>query len=175
MKRILVLLLVAVAVVGITANCNKVNALRNKHNRFDGVPVEVDTISKFSQELGHFIDSICPTLNGTLIIARHDTILVERAMGYLQLFREATGYDTITYEQLGGLRKQDVNKVTEEAVRRVQASSAQAKQIQAQIKQDKAINNNLAKFLEFLLKNIKTDELMTSVYNTFFKVSDPKT
>ena len=71
--------------------------------------------------------------------------------------------------------RQDVNKVTEEAVRRVQASSAQAKQIQAQIKQDKAINNNLAKFLEFLLKNIKTDELMTSVYNTFFKVSDPKT
>jgi hypothetical protein len=65
--------------------------------------------------------------------------------------------------------------VTEEAVRRVQASSAQAKQIQAQIKQDKAINNNLAKFLEFLLKNIKTDEVMTSVYNTFFKVSDPKT
>ena len=71
--------------------------------------------------------------------------------------------------------RQDVNKVTEEAVRRVQASSAQAKQIQAQIKQDKAINNNLAKFLEFLLKNIKTDKLMTSVYNTFFKVSDPKT
>ena len=71
--------------------------------------------------------------------------------------------------------RQDVNKVTEEAVRRVQASSAQAKQIQAQIKQDKAINNNLAKFLEFLLKNIKTDELITSVYNTFFKVSDPKT
>lgn len=116
MKRILVLLLVAVAVVGITANCNKVNALRNKHNRFDSVPVEVDTISKFSQELGHFIDSICPTLNGTLIIARHDTILVERAMGYLQLFREATGYDTITYEQLGGLRKQDVNKVTMESL-----------------------------------------------------------
>ena len=53
--------------------------------------------------------------------------------------------------------RQDVNQVTEEAVKRVQASSAQAKQIQAQIKQDKAINNNLAKFLEVLLKNIKSD------------------
>ncbi len=71
--------------------------------------------------------------------------------------------------------RQDVNKVDEEAVKRVQASTAQARQIQAQIKQDKAANNNLAKFLEFLLKNLKTDELMTAVYNTFFKVVDPKT
>jgi hypothetical protein len=68
-----------------------------------------------------------------------------------------------------------VNQVTEEAVKRVQAGSAQAKQIQAQIKQDKAANNDLAKFLEFLLQNIKTDELITAVYNTFFKVTDPKT
>ena len=71
--------------------------------------------------------------------------------------------------------RQDVNQVTEEAVKRVQAGSAQAKQIQAQIKQDKATNNDLAKFLEFLLQNIKTDELITAVYNTFFKVTDPKT
>lgn len=71
--------------------------------------------------------------------------------------------------------RQDVNQVTEEAVRRVQAGSAQAKQIQAQIKQDKAINNDLAKFLEFLLKTLKTEELITAVYNTFFKVTDPKT
>ena len=71
--------------------------------------------------------------------------------------------------------RQNVNQVTEEAVRRVQAGSAQAKQIQAQIKQDKAINNNLAKFLEFLLKTIKTEDLVTAVYNTFFKVTDTKT
>lgn len=71
--------------------------------------------------------------------------------------------------------RQNVNQVTEEAVRRVQASSAQAKQIQAQIKQDKAINNNLAKFLEFLLKSITSEELITAIYNTFFKVTDTKT
>ena len=71
--------------------------------------------------------------------------------------------------------RQDVNKVTEEAVKRVQSGAAQAKQIQAQIKQDKATNNNFAKFLEFLLKNIQSEELMTAVYNTFFKVTDPKT
>ena len=71
--------------------------------------------------------------------------------------------------------RQDVNKVTEEAVKRVQASTAQARQIQAQIKQDKIINNDLAKFLEYLLKIIKTDELMSAVYNTFFKVTDPRT
>ncbi len=71
--------------------------------------------------------------------------------------------------------RQNVDQVTEEAVKRVQASSAQARQIQAQIKQDKAVNNNLANFLEFLLKNIKSDDLMAAVYNTFFKVTDPKT
>lgn len=71
--------------------------------------------------------------------------------------------------------RQDVNQVTEEAVRRVQAGSAQAKQIQAQIKQDKAMNNDLAKFLEFLLRTLKTEELITAVYNTFFKVTDTKT
>lgn len=71
--------------------------------------------------------------------------------------------------------RQNVNQVTEEAVKRVQASSAQAKQIQAQIKQDKAINNNLAKFLEYLLKNISSEDLITAIYNTFFKVTDTKT
>mgnify|MGYP006988838942 CR=1 FL=1 len=71
--------------------------------------------------------------------------------------------------------RQNVDQVTEEAVKRVQASSAQARQIQVQIKQDKAVNNNLANFLEFLLKNIKSDDLMAAVYNTFFKVTDPKT
>lgn len=71
--------------------------------------------------------------------------------------------------------RQNVNQVTEEAVKRVQASSAQAKQIQAKIKEDKTVNNNLAKFLEFLLKNIKTEELISAIYNTFFKVTDPKT
>ena len=71
--------------------------------------------------------------------------------------------------------RQDVNQVTEEAVKRVQASSAQAKQIQAQIKQDKAINNKFAKFLEFLLKTIQWEDLISSIYNTFFKVIDPKT
>jgi len=71
--------------------------------------------------------------------------------------------------------RQNVNQVTEEAVKRVQAGSAQAKQIQAQIKQDKAINNNLAKFLEFLLKNIASEELISAIYNTFFKVTDSKT
>lgn len=71
--------------------------------------------------------------------------------------------------------RQDVNQVTEEAVKRVQASSAQAKQIQAQIKQDKAMNNDLAKFLELILKTIKNEGLITAVYNTFFKVTDPRT
>lgn len=71
--------------------------------------------------------------------------------------------------------RQDVNKVTEEDVKRVQASSAQAKKIQTQIKQDKITNNNFARFLQFLLQNIKEEELFDSIFNTFFKVTNPKT
>jgi len=71
--------------------------------------------------------------------------------------------------------RQDVNKVTEQDVKRVQASSAQAKQIQAQIKQDKIVNNNLAKFLEFLLREITWEELVSCIYNAFFIVTNPKT
>lgn len=71
--------------------------------------------------------------------------------------------------------RQDVNKVTEEAVKRVQSGAAQAKQIQAQIKKDKAINNNIAGFLQVLLKQIKNEDLVTYIYKTFFIVTNPKT
>ena len=71
--------------------------------------------------------------------------------------------------------RQDVNKVTEEAVKRVQSGAAQAKQIQAQIKKDKAINNNIAGFLQVLLKQIKNEDLLTCLYKTFFIVTNPKT
>lgn len=71
--------------------------------------------------------------------------------------------------------RQDVNKVTEEAVKRVQSGAAQAKQIQAQIKKDRAINNNIAGFLQVLLKQIKNEDLVTYLYKTFFIVTNPKT
>lgn len=69
----------------------------------------------------------------------------------------------------------DVNKVTEEDVKRAQENAKQARQIHAQIKQDKILNNNIAQFLQFLLKNIKKEELFTAIYDTFFKVTNPKT
>lgn len=71
--------------------------------------------------------------------------------------------------------RQDVNKVTEEAVKRVQSGAAQAKQIQAQIKKDRAINNNIAGFLQVLLKQIKNEDLVTCLYKTFFIVTNSKT
>jgi len=113
MKRLLVFVYIAFFLSLLTVNCSKANAFRN---RLDNVPVQADTTLPFVRELGHFIDSTCDRLNGTLIIARHDTILVQRAKGYLQLFREATGYDTITFNDLARLRKQDVNQVTSESL-----------------------------------------------------------
>jgi len=71
--------------------------------------------------------------------------------------------------------RQDVSKVSEQDVKRAQWDSAKAKQVQDQIKKSKATNNNIAKFLSFLLKNIKNEELISAVYSTFFKVVDPRT
>lgn len=68
-----------------------------------------------------------------------------------------------------------VNKVTEEAVRRVQDNQKKAQQIAKQIKDEKDINNNLAKFLSFILKEVKNDDIIKSVYNVFFKIKNPKT
>jgi len=68
-----------------------------------------------------------------------------------------------------------VNKVTEEAVRRVQDNQRKAKQVQQQIKQDKDNNEKLAHFLIFLLQNITNEKLITTLYETFFKTKHPKT
>ncbi len=71
--------------------------------------------------------------------------------------------------------RQDISKVTEQDIKRVQWDSAKAKQVQDEIKKTKATNNNIAKFLSFLLKNIKNEELISAIYDTFFKVVDTRT
>lgn len=68
----------------------------------------------------------------------------------------------------------DVNQVSEEAVQRVQTQAKQAKQVAQQIKKDKAINHHLAQFLAFLIKEIKNENLITAITNTFFKTTNPK-
>lgn len=76
---------------------------------------------------------------------------------------------------VGGQVRADVNKVTEEAFRRVQDNQKKAQQIAKQIKDEKDINNNLAKFLSFILKEVKNDSIIKSVYDVFFKIKNPKT
>ena len=125
MKKIIVFCCLATAVFFSVTQCSHAKASdKEKHVRDTTkkqsvelyADLKIDTTCALAQALGHWIDSACQKLNGTVIIARHDTILVERACGYLQLFRETTGYDTITYEQLGGLRKSDDNKMTMETL-----------------------------------------------------------
>ena len=70
--------------------------------------------------------------------------------------------------------REDNNKVTEEAVQRVQAQSKQAKQIAQQIKKDKAINNQLARFLTMLMQKIENEELIKAIVSAFFKTTDQR-
>ncbi len=71
--------------------------------------------------------------------------------------------------------REDTNKVTEEAVRKVQDDQKKAQQVGQDIKNDKTTNNKLAKFLTFLLKDIKSDHLIKQIYQVFFKTRHEET
>ena len=81
----------------------------------------------------------------------------------------------IGMEDIGWGVREDVNKVTEEAVRRVQDNQKKAQQIGQQIKKDKDINERFAQFLTFLLKKVNNEKLIKTLYDVFFKTKHPKT
>jgi len=60
-------------------------------------------------------------------------------------------------------------------VRRVQDDQKKAQQVGQDIKKDKAVNDKFAKFLTFLLKDIKNDHLIKQIYQVFFKTRHEKT
>jgi len=70
--------------------------------------------------------------------------------------------------------RDDVNKVTEQDKKRIQENSQKAKQTAQQIKKDKKINNDIANFLSYLLKSLSNDQIISWIYNVFFKVKNPK-
>jgi len=76
---------------------------------------------------------------------------------------------------IGWQPRSDVNKVTEEAVRRVQDQSKKGQQVHQQIQQDKANNTTIAQFLTFLLKTIQNDKIISLLYDVFFKTKNPGT
>ncbi len=167
MKRLPVLAFITVCMILFMANCNKAKAFRSEEKKTVGnnISVERDTTAPLAQQLALFIDSICNRLNGTMIIARHDTILVQRASGYLQLFREATGYDTITYNDLARLRKQRENMVTMESLFDLASVSKQftAAAILKLCSEEKLkLTDSLCKFYPNLpYKNVTIKQLLT--------------
>ena len=76
---------------------------------------------------------------------------------------------------VGGQPRSDVNKVTEEAVRRIQDQSKKAQQVHQQIQDDKANNTNIAKFLSLLMESIKNDRIVSLLYDVFWKTKNPET
>ena len=74
-----------------------------------------------------------------------------------------------------GQVREDTNKVTEEAIRRIQDNQKKAQQIGQDIKNDKATNGKYAKFLTFLLKDIKNDHVIKQIYHVFFKTRHEET
>lgn len=77
-------------------------------------------------------------------------------------------------DDLWGLRT-DINQVGEQAVAKAQEEARKAKHVAQQIQKDKAINQNFAKFLWFLIEKIEDEALVTELYNTFYKTINPDT
>lgn len=71
--------------------------------------------------------------------------------------------------------RENVDKISEEDRKRVQEDSKKAKQVWQQIKKDKKTNNDMANFLAYLLKKIDNDDIVSWIYDVFFKVKNPKT
>jgi len=71
--------------------------------------------------------------------------------------------------------RENMNKVTEDAVRRVQNDQQKAQQIWQQIQNDHTTNVQLAKFLSFLIQNIKEEKIIKWLYDSFFKIKNPET
>ncbi len=78
--------------------------------------LQVASLNFDLDSLVRLADAMGEKLNGTLIIARNDTILVERAYGYLQLYKSTTNYNEVREEQLDILRAQPENKMTKTAL-----------------------------------------------------------
>ena len=70
--------------------------------------------------------------------------------------------------------REDQNKITEEAVKRVQDQSKKAKQVRDQGKKEQKQNRKIAQFLTFLLNNIENNKLLHVLHTLFFKVRNPK-
>jgi len=64
------------------------------------------------QDMQQFASDMRYRLNGAVMIAQGDSILVQKSFGYLQLYRRSTGYGKKSYRQLAALRGQSGNKLT---------------------------------------------------------------
>lgn len=73
-----------------------------------------------------------------------------------------------------GQAREDQNKVTEDAVKRVQEQAKQAKQIRDQWKKEQKQNTKIAQFLTFLLREVKNEKLIKVLHTLFFKIRNPK-
>ena len=71
----------------------------------DPIKSKLDTLDKLTDIIGE-------CLNGTLIIAVHDTVLMEKAFGYLEIFKDPTGYGNVTYNDLAAMKQNESNKMT---------------------------------------------------------------
>ncbi len=94
--------------VSLTANCSRANT----DHSYAEVKVNRDTTSALARALEQFADNMGNSLNGTMIVAMHDTVLVERAYGFRQLYKETTGYGNLSWNRLAELKQEPSNRMT---------------------------------------------------------------
>ncbi len=84
------------------------------------IPFQTRSLYRMPQNVGDplvdsltlYADLLGKNLNGVVLIARHDTILVEKAYGYLELFKSTKGYPYKTAAELISARDKSSNHMT---------------------------------------------------------------
>lgn len=117
MKYLFILLIIA---IGFTS-CGKINASDGKpliieelgDDQIDSIFYHVNTEFHL-QELDSLVDKIFCNLNGTLLIARKDTVIVRESKGYCKLYGNRKGYEKWTTPELNSARENSENMIHDE-------------------------------------------------------------
>ena len=73
------------------------------------VPTDISDNPVLMDSLNMFADKLGERLNGTVLIARHDTILLQKTYGYLELFKSYDGYGWMSASDLSKRRRMYAN------------------------------------------------------------------
>lgn len=84
----------------------------SEYSADDLIPLFEEANALFKRdELQKHADELCKRLNGSMLIAQGDEIIVKQSKGYLRMYGNSKGYETWTKAQMAEAKKKTENKI----------------------------------------------------------------